>query len=798
MHVILIALALAVAIPGPARHYIVQAQHVLLPADVADLAARGIEVQRVLPERRYLVRTDDVDALEHEGRIRNVEAYSSSKKIAASAYRQAAGGRAFSVVRLMFHDDVTFEDARAAIESAGGTIDRPLTVDFELPHRLQARVPSTAIGQLANDERVFAIYGPPLRIKEENAVAAQLSRVTPLFSAPYNLSGAGVVLSLFELAPADATHPEFGGRLTTHISGSATGADSQHPTHVSGTMIASGLNPQAKGMAPAATLHEFEAKDDFEAMLNDKSTALTQFSIIADNNSWGYSFGWQANTSGSGPAVVWYGDQDLLGAYTALDSAPYDKVAHDTPVLFVHSTGNDQSNGNPSFGGNAWAPHAHVDNLSNVINETFCYSQNGSGTDCPTPMCSAGQNHCETSKHPAYGPYTTTGLIAATKNVVAVGAVSSSGIIGSFSSLGPTRDGRVKPDVVAKGVSQFSTLPSSSYGTLSGTSMSSPVVTGICALLTEQWRKTFNGQSPTPETLKTLLIAGADDLGIPGPDYVYGFGLVDAKASVDLILADNNSGSRIRTADIAQGQQIETTFGISSTQNVRLVLGWADPEVALAPDEVAGKTLVNDLDLRVIDPSGATVLPYVLDPNNPSSAATHGVNNTDNVEELEIKNAVPGTYHVIVTGTNVARGPTQTYVLVGNAPLGTTVVTCTDQNEPNDTVSTATPLPNATPVLGRFCSQSDIDYFEFNASAFGTVTIIVSATDTPTKVTVFANGNQITQATVAAGENIIVQGSTSAYVVRLEPAGTIGSNAGYTITATYSFAATPRRRSTRH
>src|SRR5205823_14882113 len=145
--------------------------------------------------------------------------------------------------------------------------------------------------------------------------------------------------------------------------------------------------------------------------------------------------------------------------------------------------------------------------------------------------------------------------------------------------------------------------------------MSSPVGTGISALLTEQWRKTFNGQSPTPEILKTLLIAGADDLGIAGPDYIYGFGLVDAKASVDLIVADNNSRSRIRTADIAQGQQIETTFGISGTQNVRLVLGWADPEVVLAPDEVAGKTLVNDLDLKVIDPSGAAVLPYVLDPN---------------------------------------------------------------------------------------------------------------------------------------------------------------------------------------
>jgi hypothetical protein len=409
-------------------------------------------------------------------------------------------------------------------------------------------------------------------------------------------------------------------------------------------------------------------------------------------------------------------------------------------------------------------------------------------------------------KLPTYGPFTTIGLIAATKNVIAVGAVDSSLGIAFFSSRGPALDGRVKPDVVAKGVSQFSTFPNGFYARISGTSMSSPVVTGISALLTEQWRKTFNGQNPSAEILKMLFIAGADDLGNPGPDYTFGFGLANAQASVDLILADNNTGSRIRTADIGQGQQIETTFGLSTTQSVRIVLGWEDPEVLLSADDFAGKTLVNDLDLKVIDPSGNTMLPYVLDAANPNAVATRGVNTVDNIEELEISNAILGTYRVIVTGKNVATAP-QRYVLIANAPLGTTAVTCTDVNEPNDTLATATPIASATPLLGRFCTQDDVDYFKFTAITPGSTSVTITARDTPITMTMLTNGQSGPTKTIAAGATdtitidfppIVSAPGTMAMGVRVEPAGAIGSNASYTITATYGFSVPARRRSVHH
>src|SRR3954452_7371499 len=123
---------------------------------------------------------------------------------------------------------------------------------------------------------------------------------------------------------------------------------------------------------------------------------------------------------------------------------------------------------------------------------------------------------------------------------------------------------------------------------MNGTSMSSPVVTGISALVAQQWKQTYNAR-PTPQQIKTLLIAGARALvrdpaiDLPGPDYTYGFGLVDGQASVDLIVADANTGSHIRTASVANGQSVEIPLTVTSAGKLRAVLAWADPEVVLPP-----------------------------------------------------------------------------------------------------------------------------------------------------------------------------------------------------------------------
>src|SRR5262249_10496919 len=159
---------------------------------------------------------------------------------------------------------------------------------------------------------------------------------------------------------------------------------------------------------------------------------------------------------------------------------------------------------------------------------------------------------------------------------------------------------------------------------------------------------------------------------LPGPDYSYGFGLVDAQKSVDLIIADGGTGARVRIGTLSDGGTVDIPLAVSAPQNVRVVLGWFDPEIKPAPeDPIDAPTLLNDLDVKVIDPTGATVLPYVLDRDHPSQAATRGVNHIDTTEEVEIKNAAAGLYHVVVSAKlgDPTKHPTQDFVVVANSVL---------------------------------------------------------------------------------------------------------------------------------
>lgn len=113
------------------------------------------------------------------------------------------------------------------------------------------------------------------------------------------------------------------------------------------------------------------------------------------------------------------------------------------------------------------------------------------------------------------------------KGVISVGAVDPSGLLAYFSSRGPTYDGRIKPDVVAGGVGVISASASDSdgYEPVQGTSFSAPLVAGVCALLLQihpDW---------TPRKIAEALRQTATDLGPPGPDNLYGWGLVNAAAA---------------------------------------------------------------------------------------------------------------------------------------------------------------------------------------------------------------------------------------------------------------------------
>ncbi len=109
-------------------------------------------------------------------------------------------------------------------------------------------------------------------------------------------------------------------------------------------------------------------------------------------------------------------------------------------------------------------------------------------------------------------------------NIITVGAVTSNNIMASFSSRGPTSDGRIKPEVVAMGVSNFHAVAGSTYSNGNGTSYAAPIAAGIAALLKSAWPHLTNVQ------IRNIFIACGDNFKNPNNDR--GYGLISAKRVV--------------------------------------------------------------------------------------------------------------------------------------------------------------------------------------------------------------------------------------------------------------------------
>lgn len=250
------------------------------------------------------------------------------------------------------------------------------------------------------------------------------------------------------------------------------------------------------------------------------------------------------------------------------------------------------------------------------------------------------------------------GSYQSAKNTLVVANTGKNGdILSAGSSRGPAKDGRLKPEITATGVQIMSTVFNNAYGLSTGTSMACPNVTGAAALLQQRYKQLNSGQYPPSDLLKAILMNSAADLGIPGPDFRYGFGRMDVGQALETI---NNS--RYMSQTVAHnGQQNHALSVPANLSQLKIMLYWND--VPASP--VNAKALVNDLDLNVNPPSGPTRFPLVLNPEaaHVTDTAVEGTDHLNNVEQVVINNPAAGNYAINVTGFNVPTG-SQSYRIV--------------------------------------------------------------------------------------------------------------------------------------
>jgi hypothetical protein len=485
---------------------------------------------------------------------------------------------------------------------------------------------------------------PPPRNESERARASIGADVGAIPAGRPN--GAGVVVGVLEEGHAQTNHPDFGGRVSQGDSGSMSYLP--HTTMTAGMIAGSGAQSLAngaaaanqwRGVAPAASILTYNylnlppGGDAITKYINDVTEAVEKDGVDLMNNSWG-DFSCTPLAFG-----------DYVGRAPFLDGVVKGSLGR--PVSIVFSAGNNRNG--------FFRPDGSID------------------------------MSCLTAKTLPFANYTTLNHPKSAKNMIVVGAVdSANNQMSVYSNWGPTRDGRIKPDLVAAGHhngksesnvsvlnNPLGTPPGNAnqqdyrvpifdnqyvYGWYAQTSSAAAEVSGGLALMIDGWRKAFpNRADPLPSTLRAVLVNNTVDLDSAttwfnrGPDFAAGYGLVQINTSVQsLERGDALEGS------LAQGEEKRYFVAVpAGASSVRMTLAWDDE----AANPGTNPALVNDLDLVVIDPNGSRRYPWTLNPANPTADAVRTVeDHVNNLEQVQVDTPIAGNWSLIVRGTKVASG----------------------------------------------------------------------------------------------------------------------------------------------
>lgn len=508
--------------------------------------------------------------------------------------------------------------------------------------------------QTAPDGSVISFQGldesgkPTYYSTQSNAVAARTTQTDLLWTGSrtgYNLSGSSDFmagkLGIWDGGKVRNTHQELLGKVTQEDNSPEL---DNHATHVAGTMVGAGINLAAKGMSFGATLKAWDFESDTPEMVAEASH------LLVSNHSYGSLCGWRS----AGRGWEWWGDPEVNATfdwkfgYYNTTARDWDIIAYYAPYyLPVKAAGNNRHTNGPASGATYFLANT---NITSTVDR---------------------------SRNDGYDIVTTNGTA---KNILTVGAVNpilngyfqpSDVQISAFSSWGPTDDGRIKPDIVGDGVNVLSAGSGSdnAYYLNSGTSMASPNIAGSLFLLQELHAQRHEGRFMRSATLKGVVLHTTQEAGAyPGPDYIHGWGLLNAKKAADVI-ANADQQHLVNERELLPNQTYSFQVVASGQGPLVATICWTDPEASvtlLSPSAVNNRTpkLVNDLDIRITQ-GNVTYLPWTLDPDKPANPAVPGDNIRDNVEKIEITDPVPGkTYLISIFHKGTLTRGSQAYSIV--------------------------------------------------------------------------------------------------------------------------------------
>lgn len=455
--------------------------------------------------------------------------------------------------------------------------------------------------------------GNPVYINTKNKASGELIKANQLYSGGslgVDITGTGMVVGVWDGGQVRTTHELLSGRVAMQAGQTLDGSGdnykgNNHQTHVSGTIVGKDIaaQPSARGVAHNATAKNYDFASDLPEM-----TSFAGEGYLVSNHSYG--------AANDNTVPVW-----RFGAYDS-EARDWDILVKNAPhyLPFVAGGNEQQSNGNSTK----------------------------EGYDLMTGSSAA-------------------------KNSVTVGAINGDKAMSDYSNWGPTDDGRVKPDIVAKGTGinssyfadKTTNMPSdnaySGTENSSGTSYATPAVTGV-ALLLQQYHNSLYSSYLKASTLKALLLTTTEDLGHPGPDSKFGWGLANAEKSA-LTVKNKNSFARIE--EIATNpinnstDELIRTVMASACEPLIVAIGWTDDEgpeqtSTEGTDPTMGR-LIYDFDIMVkqVGP-GTEFRPWkpVLMTNRASTATLCSGwfdTNNNNYKQIHIASPVAGaTYEIYI------------------------------------------------------------------------------------------------------------------------------------------------------